>query len=320
MRRISTSHDLWAWAAYALAWPVSVARLWWLARRVDLVHSNSLHSWYGWAAAWLARRPHLWHAREIVIQSKAALAVERFLTRHFAVEVLAASQAVAAQLPGAKVRVVYEEADPAQYSPERAGLGRALLRLDDEAPTVGYVGRIDTWKGVDVFLEAFEQLSFRGLYLAGVVAGGSVAGKEAYAEALAGRAEQLGVRWLGTLAGPDAADLLADLDCLVCPSTEPEPWGLSAVEALACGTPVAASDAGGYREVVAGLAESAALLVPPGDPKALAGAIERLLPASTSSATRRRRQVLRSGPPPPYPEIFERVRLGECPISKNPGR
>lgn len=319
MRRISTSHDLLAWCRYALDWPVSVLRLWRLARQVDLVQSNSLHSWYGWATAWLARKPHVWHAREIVSQSRAALGVERVLTRHFAACVLAVSEAVAAQLPRARVRVVYEEADPGEYSPARAGRARDQLGLDDSVPTVGYVGRIDTWKGVDVFLEAFALLRERRPGVAGVIAGGAVADKERYAEDLARRAGELGVGWLGALPGALAADLLADLDCLACPSTAPEPWGLSAIEALACGTPVVASDAGGLREVMAGLSPAAGRLVPPGDPGTLAIAMEALLPGATSAALRRARPVLRSGPPAPYPEIFleilERATLGRCPTS-----
>lgn len=315
MRRISTSHGTAAWLAYAACWPVSVARLWRLARRVDLVHSNSLHSWYGWAAAWLAHKPHIWHAREIVTQSPAALWVERFLVRHFAVRVLAVSSAVAAQFPGARVTVVREEAGPAEYFPGRAGRARTALGLEDGAPTVGYVGRVDTWKGIDVFLEAAAQL--RGLHprVVAVVAGGDVAGKEAYARALERRAGEIGVRWLGPLSEHEAADLIADLDCLAYPSTEPEPWGLSVVEALACGAPVVATDAGGLREILLGLPPSAGALVAPGDVEALAAAMEGLLPPTTSTAARRDRPVLRSGPPPPYPELFEQASLARCPTS-----
>src|SRR4051794_5311305 len=84
MQRISTRHRAGEWARYVTGWPASVARLTRLARRldVDLVHSNSLHTWYGWAAARLLRRPHVVHAREIVVQSRAALRLERFLCRH----------------------------------------------------------------------------------------------------------------------------------------------------------------------------------------------------------------------------------------------
>jgi glycosyltransferase involved in cell wall biosynthesis len=102
-----------------------------------------------------------------------------------------------------------------------------------------------------------------------------------------------------------AGDLIADLDCLAYPSTEPEPWGLVLVEALASGTPAVGTDAGGAPEILAGLPAHVGLLVPPRDPAALAAAIASLLPASTSSELRQARAVLRTGEPAPYPELFE---------------
>ena len=132
MARISTSHGVAEWARYAIGWPIAVARISRLIRRldIDVVHTNSLHSWYAWAAAALTRRPHVWHGREIVVQSRAALRVERFLTRHFATLVICMSQAIADQLDAdpAKVVVVYETADPAEFSPARAGRFRAEHR------------------------------------------------------------------------------------------------------------------------------------------------------------------------------------------------
>ena len=136
------------------------------------------------------------------------------------------------------------------------------------------------------------------------MAGGTVRGKEAYAASLAERASELGVRWLGPLPGAEAADLMADLDCLAYPSTGPEPWGLSLVEALACGVPAVTTDAGGPREILAGLGGSAGILVQPGDAPALASAIDQVLPEATSTQLRRARPVLRSGQAPPYPELF----------------
>jgi hypothetical protein len=41
----------------------------------------------------MTRRPHVWHAREIVVQSDRALTVERFLTRRFATRVICMSAA-----------------------------------------------------------------------------------------------------------------------------------------------------------------------------------------------------------------------------------
>jgi glycosyltransferase involved in cell wall biosynthesis len=311
MHRISTSHRASAWLAYAVGWPKSVFELWRLSRRAqaDVVHSNSLHSWYGWAAARLAGKPHVWHAREIVVQSRAALGVERFLALHFARQVLAISEAVASQLHRSNVLVVHEEADAAEFHPGRAGRARKVLGLSDEALTVGYVGRIDTWKGIDVLLDSVPllraHLAAKAIEI--VVAGGAVGDKEAYGERLRSQAEQLGVLWLGPLPGPVAADLIADLDCLVLPSTEPEPWGLVLVEALACGTPVVATDAGGAREILAGLPPEGGRLVPPRDPAGLAAAVAELLPSTTNTELRRARPVLRAGQPAPYAEIFGAV-------------
>src|SRR5947209_14485344 len=118
MRRISTSHDARDWAAYAIGWPIAVARLAALGRRlrVDVVHSNSLHSWYGWAVARFLRVPHVVHAREIVVQSRAALRVERLLCRAFAHRVVAVSYAVAAQLDPANVVVLDEYLDANEFA------------------------------------------------------------------------------------------------------------------------------------------------------------------------------------------------------------
>ena len=313
MKRISTSHGGADWAAYGLGWPISVLRLWALARRVraDLILSNSLHSWYGGAVALLARRPHIWHAREIVTQSPTALRAERFLARRFARRVVAASEAVAAQLAPANVVIVHEEASPDEFRPGRAGQARHRYGLADGSPVVGYVGRIDTWKGLDVLLDAVPMVVGRRHDARFVIAGAVVSGKEAYAAALARRAADLGVAWLGPLSGPDAGDLIADLDGLVLASTTPEPWGLVLVEALACGVPVVATDAGGPLEILSGLSPSdAGRLVSPSDPAALAGAIAELLPSATSTELRRGRRVLRKGVPPPYPDLFAAVAKG----------
>ncbi len=311
MRRISTSHSAGDWLRYVMAWPVSVGHLWRLARRVrpDVVHTNSLHSWYAWAVAALMHRPHIWHARELVTQSGAALRLESLLCRHFATTVIAVSQAVADQLSAAggladKVVVVHEGTTPADHSPARAGRARPKLNLADDQPLVGYVGRIDTWKGVEVLLDAVPLLREFVPSAQVVIAGGPVQGKEAYAARLESRARDSGTVWVGQVSGPEAADILADLDCMAYPSSGPEPWGLSLVEALASGVPVVSTDAAGPKEVAAGLAPASARLVAPGDAAALASAVASLLPDRTSAGQRRARQPLLQIPTPPYPEIF----------------
>lgn len=310
MRRISRSHRLWDWVAYALAWPVTVVWLARLLRRldVDVVHTNSFHSWYGWAAARLARRPHVWHGREIVVQSRAALGVERFLVPRFSDRVLSMSHAIADQLDGVDVVVVHETPDPDEFSPTRAGRFRPRVAIDDRVRLVGAAGRIDSWKGVDVLLDAFEQVRASRNDVELVVAGGPVRGKEALFDTLAAQAAGVpGVHWVG--GRDDVADLLADLDLFVLPSTEPEPYGLVLVEALMSGVPVVATDAGGPREIVAEARPGSGRLVPVGDRAALATAVLAALDEQpgTSAAARAARASRRAPEPERFAAIFRAV-------------
>jgi glycosyltransferase involved in cell wall biosynthesis len=309
MRRITTSGGPGRWVAYVVGWPVAIVRLIRLGRRVraDVIHSNSLHSWYGWAVAAVLRRPHVWHAREIVIQSTIALHLERWLARHFAIEVIAISSAVAAQLDPGNVVVAFDQADPAVFHPEQAGRFRANLGIPDDVPVIGSAGRIDTWKGIEVLLDAVPLLQAARPDLEVVIAGSSVEGKEAYGERLASRAGRMpGVHWVGARA--DVAELLADLDVFVLPSTQPEPFGLGLVEALASGAPVVATAPGGPVEILDGVSREAGRLVPPRNPDALATAVGDLLPAGRSSTARRRaRPVLRNVEPPTFPRLFDQA-------------
>ena len=312
MERLSTSHGAGEWAGYAAGWPVAVGRLVRLIRRqrIDVVHSNSLHSLYGWAAAAITGRPHVWHAREIVVQSRAAMQLERFLARHFALKVVCMSRAIADQLDPANVEVVYETVDPAEFRPELAGRFRDRVGIPDDAALVGAVGRIDTWKGFDVLLDAFERAKAQRSDLHLVVAGAPVTGKEQLAIDLATRATQLpDVHWLGPRR--DTPELFADLDVFVLPSTEPEPYGIVVVEALASGTPVVVTDAGGAPEIVARAVPGSGTTVTPGDAAALADAIVRIGPLTTGSATRRLRPALQpAAPTGRFAEIFREAAGG----------
>jgi glycosyltransferase involved in cell wall biosynthesis len=309
MHRLSTSHGGGQWAGYVAGWPVSVARLTRLARRldVDLVHSNSLHTWYGWAVARLVRRPHVVHAREIVVQSRAALLVERFLCRHFARRVIAVSYAVAAQLDPANVIVLDEYLEPGSFSPARAGAFRAQVGVPDDAPLVGAVARLDPLKGLDVLVDAFAggvQAARPDARL--VVVGAPVQGQAHYAVAFGARiAETPGAQLLEPRG--DIPDVMADLDVLAFPSIEPESYGLVLVEALASGTPVVVTDHGGPPEIVARAAPGAGRIVPVGDADALATAVVESLPDHTSSDRRRARRRGLTLPAPRFADVLRAV-------------
>jgi glycosyltransferase involved in cell wall biosynthesis len=310
MRRLTRSTGPGYRAAYVASWPFVVLRLARLARRVraDVIHSNSLHALHGWAAARLARRPHVWHAREIVVQSAFAMRVERALARRFATVVVAASDAIAAQLDPRNVRVLLDGVDADAFAPRRAGQFRPVAGIADDVPLCGFAGRIDTWKGLDVLLDAFPDVRVHVPTAELLIAGSPVAGKAEYAAGLRTRAEETpGVHWLGHR--DDIAGVLADLDVFVLPTRTLEPFGLVLIEALASGVPAVATDAGGPREIAA-RATGTVRLVPPGRAAPLAAAICDVLlngSAARSTAARQARRSLWPVMAPDYARLFHEV-------------
>lgn len=173
---------------------------------------------------------------------------------------------------GDKVTVIYNGIVLDEFSPpEEPGAAREKLGFGPGTPLVGIVARLHAVKGHRYFLEAAgEVLSQRPDARFLVVGDGPC---RSVLEELAGR---LGIAGQVTFTGfvEDVRSLMADLDLLVISSLW-EGFGLTAVEAMALGVPVAATEVGGLPEVV--LHGETGLLVPPANPAALAKSIVWLL-------------------------------------------
>ena len=150
---------------------------------------------------------------------------------------------------------------------------------DAERGHLLYAGVLTPVKGVDVLLDALALLRDRGHAVPLVLAGDGSA-----RESLERQAERLGLRSLVTFRGHvdqrELCRLMATAHALVLPSHS-EGFGLVCIEALACGTPVVASNVGGVREIVRDGFNGH--LVPPGDARGLADALAGRLcdPAGT---------------------------------------
>jgi glycosyltransferase involved in cell wall biosynthesis len=171
-------------------------------------------------------------------------------------------------VPTERVDVVYEAAAP-QFVPTDPG--EVAQRLGVGEAFVLHVGGADPRKNLGALIDAFaawarERSRPEVLALAGPVRDVERADLEARVGASGGR-----VVHLGFVAEADLPALYSAARCLVMPSSY-EGFGLPAVEALACGTPVAAYDTGALAEV----AGPGALFVPDGAMADLLGAVERL--------------------------------------------
>lgn len=173
---------------------------------------------------------------------------------------------VARGLSGDRIEVIRNGIDLEHYRPDPAS-------TKTERPTLLFLGRLQKYKRVDLVLEAMAALGHEGLDVELLVAGD---GEQL--EPLRDQAARLEiddrVQLLGFVDERLKLELLrrAWLHVLTSPK---EGWGISNLEAAACGTPSVASDSPGLRESV--VDGETGLLVPHGDVGALAAALGTLL-------------------------------------------
>jgi alpha-maltose-1-phosphate synthase len=260
----------------------------------DVVHS---HTWYanlaGHLASLLYGVPHVvtvhsleplrpwkaeqlgggyalssWCERVAVEAAAAVIAVSAGMRA----DVLSAYPAVAPD----RVRVIRNGIDTTEYAPDPATDVLERCGVDPARPSVIFVGRITRQKGVPVLLRAAAALDPAAQL---VLCAGQPDTPElaAEVEGLVAelRAARSGVRWIPEMLPKRAViQLLTHATVFACPSLY-EPLGIVNLEAMACGTAVVASAVGGIPEVVSD--GETGLLVPPGDPGALAAALNALI-------------------------------------------
>jgi alpha-maltose-1-phosphate synthase len=275
----------------------------------DLVHS---HTWYanlaGHLAALLYDVPHVvtmhsleplrpWKAEQLGGGYALSCWCER-VAAESAAAVVAVSEGMRADVLAAypdispdRVRVIRNGIDTSEYAPDPDTDVLERYGVDPGRPCVVFVGRITRQKGLPVLLAAAQHLDPSAQL---VLCAGQPDTAELAAEVtglVAGlRAARSGVVWLPEMLPKlEVIQLLTHATVFACPSLY-EPLGIVNLEAMACGTAVVASRVGGIPEVVTD--GETGLLVPPGDPGALADALNSLAcdPGRAESMGRRGRE------------------------------
>jgi glycosyltransferase involved in cell wall biosynthesis len=160
------------------------------------------------------------------------------------------------------IRVIYPGIDTRHYTPAP----------DARSPTplFSYLGRLKRYKGIDLVIRAFAQAAIPHATL-------EIAGAGDHRSALERLAASLdlgpGARFLGRISEEEKVSLLRRSWALAFASPK-EGWGITNLEAAACGTPVVASNSPGIRESVRD--GDTGFLVPHGDTAAFAAALRRL--------------------------------------------
>lgn len=175
-----------------------------------------------------------------------------------------AADLVARGFERTRIHVSYPGIDHAAFSP---GPGKS------PEPTVVYVGRLRRYKGIDTVIRAVGRLRAEGLSVTFRIVGqGDDEGRLRDVVSNLELGDHVG--FAGYVSEERKIELLQSAWLNVYPSPK-EGWGITNIEAAACGTPTVASDSPGLRESVSD--GETGLLVPHGDLDAWSGAIRRLL-------------------------------------------
>ena len=137
-----------------------------------------------------------------------------------------------------------------------------------DGPSILFLGRHEPRKGLTVLLEALAHLPADVRVL--VASDGPQT-----AELRARFGSDARITWLGRISEEEKAGYLRSVDAFCAPSISGESFGVVLLEAMAASAPIVASDLPGYRNVAR--PDTHALLVPPGEPQALATALTRVL-------------------------------------------
>jgi glycosyltransferase involved in cell wall biosynthesis len=276
---------------------VSIPLWLWLRSEImsfDIVHIHGLYRFPGTAAAWWARRagvpylimPHGSLDPFLYRQSQYNLPLKRIYERLFDIPNLNRAAAV--------YYTAEEEAQRAAYLKLRAkpvilpngidweryrrlppkGCFRRRINLNDKVPLVLFLGRINFKKGLDLLVPAFAQVVVKHPDARLAIVGPD---NEGYGSKVRRWCKEQGIKdnvfFVDHLSPENVKEAYADADVFVLPSYT-ENFGLTVVEAMACGSPVVISDQVNiWRKVQ----EAGAGIVIGLDPCALAEAICRVL-------------------------------------------
>jgi glycosyltransferase involved in cell wall biosynthesis len=235
---------------------------------------------YGGLAAAAARLPSVWLqpglASRLALLDRAATAVPARVVITVSRGTDSAQRRLA---PHRTTSLIYPAVDTVRFDAARIGDQRAVRRrlgLPESGPIFGSVGRLNSWKGFHILLDAVPRVLERYPDATFVLVGGRHELEREYADELHDQAARLGyngrVRLVGQQVNPE--EWMRAMDVFVHTSRN-EPFGMVVIEAMALGMPVVAAAEGGPTEVITPGVDG--LLSPYGNERALAKAILRLL-------------------------------------------
>ncbi len=255
--------------------------------KIDLVYSNTLAVLIGLVYARKKNIKHIWHVHEIIENPKIVKTVFlNLIALKINSKIIYNSNATQVfwkknkKIDNNRSVVVWNglAKEKETLSPISINeLKQNLFNVNASDIVIALVGRINKWKGQQLLLEAFKNISKNNTSVKLIFVGSAPPNQEMYLDNLN---NQIKIDKLHQYVRiiPFQNDIWAiwdSVDIAVVPSTEPEPFGLVAVEAMLCHKPVIAAKHGGLAEIV--LHNETGLLFEPGNVSMLESSLNKLI-------------------------------------------
>lgn len=224
--------------------------------KIDVIYSNTTSVFIGGFLAKKKRLRHVWHIHEIITKPHWFTSAIAFLLKRYGDQVIVVSDAVknhwAKHLGQFPMQRIYNGIDVSPYLQVQSAL-KAELKLQNEVPVIGMIGRVNHWKGQHYFLEIANIIHQSRPDCHFVLVGDAFPGNEHLETELTKAIDQSGIpshiHNLGYRT--DIPNILRGLDIFVSPSTLPDPFPTVILEAMASAKPVIATEHGGATEMIA---------------------------------------------------------------------
>jgi glycosyltransferase involved in cell wall biosynthesis len=248
--------------------------------KIDFIYSNTLAVLLGFFFCFFHKIKHIWHVHEIIESPKFFTKFFRYFLNNPTNSVLIYNSFATCKFWNCKGnnQVIWNgiAAFPEIEEEEKAVIRKTILTTDNEI-VFALVGRISRWKGQMLLLEAFNKLVKTHQNIRLVYIGSTPPNQEHFLDSLKDKIKNYDlIQKVNIIPFQDNIHQFWQcIDIAVVSSTEPEPFGMVAIEAMMAKKPVIAANHGGLMEIVVN--NETGFLVEPNNKDALKDALEKLI-------------------------------------------
>ncbi|MBR9846116.1 MAG: glycosyltransferase family 4 protein, partial [Algicola sp.] len=229
--------------------------------KVDIIHSNTVAVLVGAFYSKIYSIKHIWHIHEIIEKPKPVKLAYPVLMHSFSNMVVYNSEATKSFYNNENKKLIKKSSTilngldrDQQITPPhvQSRIKKELFEANENDIIIGLVGRINKRKGHNLLLSAFENLTTRYDNIKLVFVGSAPPGQDFIVDDLQNliAEKRLKSKCIILPFQTNIWRIYDSIDIIVVPSTEPESFGLVALEAMLSSKAVIASNHGGIREIV----------------------------------------------------------------------